>query len=56
MNIKISTIIYKKKFNVFTEEVNKIALSTNDNKIINSMYSMETYTCVTRRIILKTRD
>ena len=52
MNIKMSSIIYKKKFNMFIEEVNKIALSANNNKIINSMDSMETYTCATRRNLL----
>ena len=31
------------KHNVFTEEINKIALSSNDNKRIQSADSIETY-------------
>ena len=32
------------KHNVFTEEINKIALSSNDDKIIQSIDSIETCT------------
>ena len=32
------------KHNVFTEEVNKIALTDNDDKGMQSIYSIETYT------------
>ena len=32
------------KHNVFTEEINKIALSSNDDKIIQSVDSIETCT------------
>ena len=38
-----------KKHNVFTEEVNKTALSTNDDKRIQSIDSIETYAYGTRR-------
>ena len=31
------------KYNLFTEEINKIALSANDNKRIQSIDSVETY-------------
>ena len=31
------------RYNVFTEEINKIALSLNDDKIIQSIDSIETY-------------
>ena len=34
INIKIATKFRRKKHNVVTEEVNKIALSVNDDKII----------------------
>ena len=42
-NIKITAINRKSKKNVFTEEVNKIALSANDGKRIQAIYSLETY-------------
>ena len=35
------------RHNVFTEEINKIALSSNDNKRIQSIDSIEIYTYVT---------
>ena len=35
------------RHNVFTEEINKIALSSNDNKRIKSIDSIEIYTYVT---------
>ena len=31
------------RYNVFTEEINKIALSSNDDKRMQSIDSMETY-------------
>ena len=31
------------KHNAFTEEINKIALNSSDNKIIQSIDSIETY-------------
>ena len=30
-------------YNIFTEETNKIALSSNDNTVIQSIDSIETY-------------
>ena len=33
------------RHNVFTEEINKIALSSNDDKRIQSINSIETYAC-----------
>ena len=48
--IKSNKLILKRKqrfksekHNVFTEEINKIALSSNDNKRIQSADSIETY-------------
>ena len=35
------------RHNVFTEEINKLALSSNDNKRIQSIDSIEIYTYVT---------
>ena len=35
------------KHNVFTEETNKIALSSNDDKGMKSILSIETYACRT---------
>ena len=48
INIKIATKVQKqKKHNLFTEEVNKIPLSPNDNKGIQLIDSVETYVCET---------
>ena len=33
------------RHNVFTEEINKIALSSNDNKKMQSIDLIETYAC-----------
>ena len=38
-----------KKHYVFTEEANKIALSTNDDKGMQSIYSIEKYAYAARR-------
>ena len=37
------------KHNVFTEEINKIALSSNDDKRIQSIDSIETYAHITSK-------
>ena len=39
----------RKKYNVFTKEVNKIALSANRDKRIHSVDSIETYTYETSK-------
>ena len=36
------------KNNIFTEEVNKIALSSNDDKKMQSIHSIEVYASVQR--------
>ena len=41
--LKSQQKIRSKKHNVFTGEVNKIAVSANDDKIIQSLHSVETY-------------
>ena len=40
-----------KSIKVFTEEINKIALSSNDDKIIQSIDSIETYAYGTRKYL-----
>ena len=62
-SIKSSKLILKpqqtfrsEKLNVFTEEVNKIAISTNDNKRIQSIDSIEIYAYGTSKDLLCKRE
>ena len=41
--LKIQQRFKSERHNVFTEEINKIALSSNDNERIQSIDSIETY-------------
>ena len=41
--LKIQQMFKSEKHNVFTEEINKIALSSNDDKRMQSIDSLETY-------------
>ena len=41
--LKIQERFKSERHNFFTEEMNKIALSSNDDKRIQSIYSTETY-------------
>ena len=41
--LKTQQIFKSKRHSIFTEEVSKIALSDNDDKIIYWIYSVETY-------------
>ena len=41
---------------VFTEEINNIALSSNDDKIMQSIDSMETYAYGTSKILVKEKE
>ena len=41
--LKIQQWFKSERHNVFTEEINKIALSSNDGKRIQSIDSIETY-------------
>ena len=43
--LKAQQRLKSEKRNVFTEEINKIALSSNDDKIIQSIDSVETDPC-----------
>ena len=45
-----------KKQNVFTEEINKIALSANDDKRMQSIDSIETYACGTRKNLMRKKE
>ena len=45
-----------KNHDVFTEEVNKIALSLNDDKRIQSIDSIETYACGTNKDLMSERE
>ena len=39
----------RERHNVFTEEINKIALSSNNDKRMQSIYSIETNACGTSK-------
>ena len=61
--IKINKLILKpqqrfrsNKHNVFTEEVNKIALSANNDKRIQSANSIETYLNGTRENLVRIKE
>ena len=61
--IKINKLILKpqqrfrsNKHNVFTEEVNKIALSANNDKRIRSANSIETYLYGTRENLVRIKE
>ena len=61
--IKINKLILKpqqrfrsNKHNVFTEEVNKIALSANNDKRIQSANSIETYLYGTRENLVRIKE
>ena len=41
--LKTQKIFKSKRHNIFTEEVNKVALSSNDHKIMQSIDLIETY-------------
>ena len=44
------------RHNVFTEEINKIALSSNDDKRMQSIYSIETYTYGTSKDLVSGKE
>ena len=43
--LKTQLRIKNEKHNVFTEKANKIVLSLNDDKRVQSIHSIETYAC-----------
>ena len=44
------------RHNVFTEEINKIALSSNDDKRMQSIDSIETYTFGTSKDLVSDKE
>ena len=50
--LKTQQIFKSERHNVFTEKVNKIALSVNDNKRIKLIDSVETYAYVTSKYLI----
>ena len=50
--LKTQQRLKSRKHNVFTEEINKIALSSNDNKRIQSIDSIETYASETSKDVV----
>ena len=52
LTLKSQQRFRSKKRNVFTEEVNKITLSANDNKGIQSIDSTETYASGTSKVLV----
>ena len=47
--LKLHQRFKSEKHNVFTEKVNKIAFSANNDKVIQSINSIETYACGTTK-------
>ena len=54
--LKTQQRLRSEKNNAFTEEVNKIALSSNDNKGIQSIDSIETYAYGKRKDVCKKEE
>ena len=44
------------RHNVFTEEINKIALISNDDKRMESIGSIETYACGTSKYLVSEKE
>ena len=43
-------------YNVFTEETNRIAFSSNDDKRMQSIDQIETYACGTRKDLVSEKE
>ena len=56
--MKIQWRFKSRRHNVFTEEINKLALSSNDDKRMKLIDSIETYACGTSKDLVsdKKRD
>ena len=53
--LKTQQGLKSERHNVFTEEINKIALSSNDNKRMQSIDSIETYAYGMRKDLVSER-
>ena len=49
-------LLYLETHNAFTEEINKIALSSNDDKRIQSTDSIETYAYWMRKVLVSKKE
>ena len=54
--LKTQQRLKSRRHNVFTEEINKIALSSNDDKRIQSIDSIETYACGTSKDVVSQKE
>ena len=54
--MKLQQRFKREKHNVFTEEVTKIALTLNDDKKIQSIYSIETDAYRTKKDLIGTKE
>ena len=54
--LKTQQIFKSKRYNVFTEEINEIALSSNDHKKLTSIDSVETYAYGTSKDLISEKE
>ena len=54
--MKIHQIFESERHNVFTEAVNKICLSSNDDKRMQSIDSMEKYSCGSSKDLVSKKE
>ena len=54
--LKTQQRLKSRRHNVFTEEIDKIALSSNDDKRIQSIDSIETYACGTSKDVVSQKE
>ena len=54
--LKIQRRFKSERHNIFTEEINKIALSLNDDKRIQSIISIETYAYGTSKDLVSDKE
>ena len=54
--MKTQQIFERERLNVFTEAVNKICLSSNDDKRMQSIDSTETYSCGSSKDLVSKKE